>query len=93
MREPCGEVGTLRFSVSSISCVACTPAFRKGLSGSEGVLGVRELPMMNRVVVEFDPSRTDEAKLRREVEAVAAKAGFKGMVIFSNQKKEVSQPK
>ncbi|MDG6988159.1 MAG: hypothetical protein JRN21_02415 [Nitrososphaerota archaeon] len=83
------KTATARFSVSSVSCVACTPAFRKGLSRSEGVLDVRELPMLNMVVVEFDPARTDEAKIRREVEAVSAKAGFKGKVIFPGKKKEV----
>lgn len=83
------KMAVTRFSVSSMNCVACTPAFRRGLSRSEGVVDVRELPMLNLVVVEFDPARTDEAKIMREVEAVAAKAGFKGKVIFPGKKKEV----
>ena len=76
------ETGRVKFYVSSISCVACTPAYRKGLR-SPGIRKVRELAMLNRVEVEFDPSMTDEAAVEEEVRRVAARAGFKGKVIFS----------
>ena len=73
----------IQFSVSSISCVACTPAFRKGLRRNVGVREVSELPMLNKVVVEFDPDATDEARVREEIYSIAEKAGFKGRVIIS----------
>ncbi|MDG7011114.1 MAG: heavy-metal-associated domain-containing protein [Nitrososphaerota archaeon] len=75
----------MRFTVSSLSCVACTPAFRKGLARSPGIGSVKEFPMLNRVVVEFDPSRTSEEQVRAEISRVADRAGFRGKVIFSGR--------
>lgn len=72
----------IQFSVSSISCVACAPAIRKGLRRTAGIRAVSELPMLNTVVVEFDPAETDEARVREEIFSVAEKAGFKGKVIM-----------
>ena len=83
MSAPQPKTKKIQFSVSSISCVACTPAFRKGLQRTAGVRGVSELPMLNKVVVEFDPCATDEARVREEIYSVAEKAGFKGRVIIS----------
>ena len=80
---PPSKTKKIQFTVSSIGCVACTPAFRKGLQRSTGVRSVSELPMLNRVVVEFDPSTTDEARVKEEIYSVAEKAGFKGKVIIS----------
>jgi copper chaperone CopZ len=72
----------VRFSVSGINCVACTPAFRRELARVEGVGSVKELPMLNHVVVEFDPTRTEESYVRARISEVAEKSGFKGKVVF-----------
>ena len=80
---PPAKTERFRFAVSSISCVASAPACRKGLQRCPGVRAVVELPMLNRVVVEFDPSATDEARVREEIYRVAEKAGFKGKVVIS----------
>lgn len=77
-----GEVRRVQFYASGLNCVACTRAFREGLR-SPGIRRVQESPMLNRVVVEFDPSVTDEAKVAEEMRAVAGRAGFKGRVVFS----------
>jgi copper chaperone CopZ len=73
----------IEFSVASISCVACTPAFKKGLEHVEGVKNVRQLPMLNRIVVEFDPTKADETEVKGGIFKVAERAGFKGKVIIS----------
>ena len=73
----------IRFSVATISCVACTPVFRKGLERVEGVKEVRELPMLNKVVVDYDPGKADEETVKQEIQRVADRAGFKGKVIIS----------
>jgi copper chaperone CopZ len=73
----------IRFSVASISCVACTPAFKKGLERVEGVGRVRQFPMLNKIVIDYDPEKVDESKVRQEIYRVAETAGFKGKVIIS----------
>jgi copper chaperone CopZ len=76
------ETRKIQFTVASISCVVCTPFFKKALEHVDGVKGVTQLPMMNMIVVEFDPAKVDEAKVREEIFDVAEKAGFKGKVII-----------
>lgn len=73
----------IQFSVASISCVACTPAFKKGLAKVEGVKEVAQLPMLNRIIVEFDPAAVNESSVREAIFDIAKKAGFKGKVIIS----------
>lgn len=65
--------------------MACIPVFRKGLEQFEGISNVKQLPMLNRVVVEFDPLMTNETRVRDKIFDVAEKAGFKGKVIISRQ--------
>ena len=77
----------VRFTVASISCVACTPAFRNGLKKSPGIGTVREFPMMNRVVVEFDPAMTSEDHVKEMISKVADRAGYGGRVIFSEKER------
>jgi copper chaperone CopZ len=78
---PC-EVKKVRFSVSGINCLACSPAFRRGLARFEGIRSVKGLPMLDKVVVEFDPSKTNESRVRAEISIVAERSGFKRKVIF-----------
>ena len=73
----------IEFSVASISCVACTPAFKKGLEHLEGVRDVKQLPMLNKIIVEFDPTKAEETEVKEEIFKVAERAGFKGKVIIS----------
>lgn len=84
--SPASQPGKVRFSVASINCVACTPAFKKGLERVEGIMGVRQFPMLNERVVEYDSAKTHEAEVREEILKVADRAGFKGKVIISRQK-------
>ncbi|MDG6985380.1 MAG: hypothetical protein JRM73_01360 [Nitrososphaerota archaeon] len=79
--------GEVRFAVSSVDCIACTPAFREGLKRSAGVKDVRALPMLNMMVVKFDPSKTREPDVKDDILGVAAKSGFKGMVVFANERR------
>ena len=83
MNENQSEHQRIQFTVASISCVACTPAFKKGLERVDGVIGVTQLPMLNKIVVEFDPAKVDETRIEREIFSVTEKAGFKGKVIIS----------
>ena len=76
----------VRFTVASASCVACTPAFKKGLGRVEGITEVRQLPMLNKVVVEFDPALAEEGRVREEILRVAERAGYKGRVIISGER-------
>jgi copper chaperone CopZ len=77
------KAGKISFSVASISCVACTPAFKKGLERIEGIENVSQLPMLNKIVVEFEPAKIDEAKVKEEIFNIAEKVGFSGKIIIS----------
>ncbi len=79
------QTRTIQFSVASISCIACTPIFKKGLGHVEGIKNVQQLPMFNKIVVEFDPETASETKVKEEIFKVADRAGFKGKVIISKQ--------
>jgi len=85
IHHPTGERHSrkIEFSLASISCVACTPAFKKGLEHLEGVRDVRQLLMLNKIIVEFDPTKVDERDVKQEIFKVAERAGFKGKVIIS----------
>jgi copper chaperone CopZ len=81
--SPTKTTKRIQFSIASLSCVACTSAFKKGLDHLDGVKDVSQLPMFNKIVVEFDPKTIEEAKMKDEILHVAEKAGFKGKVIIS----------
>jgi copper chaperone CopZ len=83
---PGSEPRRIRFSVASISCIACTPAFKKGLERVEGIMGVKQYPMLNEIVVEYDSTMAREAEVKEEILRVAEEAGFRGKVIISRQK-------
>ncbi|MDG6904213.1 MAG: heavy-metal-associated domain-containing protein [Nitrososphaerota archaeon] len=73
----------IQFSVASISCVVCTPAFKKSLQRVNGVRDVAQLPMLNKIVVEFDSNVVSETIVKDEILDTAEKAGYKGKVIIS----------
>ncbi len=56
--------------------------FRRPLARIDGVLEVRELPITNKIVVFFDGTRLDRARLSGEVTRIAEKAGLGGKIIF-----------
>ena len=79
--------GEVRFTIASIDCVACVPAFREGLKRSTGIREVTALPMLNKLVVKFDSSKVGEPAVKDSILDVAARAGFKGMVVFPTERR------
>lgn len=77
------RVREIRLSIASISCLACTPAFKRGLERVNGIRNVRQLPMLNRMIVDYDSEKSDETEINREVLRAAKKAGLEGKVIIS----------
>lgn len=69
------------FTVQTVDCIVCSPFFRRPLSKIEGVLDVKELPITNKIVVVFDPSRIDRASVVEEITDISRKAGLGGRVI------------
>jgi len=53
----------VQFYMASVNCISCNPVFRKGLRHSEGIRNVRVLPMFNKIVVEFDPAKTNRCSV------------------------------
>ena len=76
------ESGRIAFKVQTIECIACAPAFGRRLSRLEGVTNVTELPITNKVVVEFDASNTDRGELEKKILEATKATGFGGRVIF-----------
>ncbi len=70
----------MAFTVQSISCIACTPFFHRSLGKIGGVLDVRELPVTNKVIVEFDETQLGRAALEERVVELSKKAGFGGVI-------------
>jgi copper chaperone CopZ len=70
------------FTVQSIDCIACTPAFRRNLERLPGVLSVKELPITNKIIVEYDDSKLGIEALTSEIRSVSRWAGFGDKVIF-----------
>lgn len=81
----------------SLDCIACTPVFRRELQKIDGIKEVKELPLLNKIIVEFDPAGINKELVRKEIESVASRSGFKDRVVFhdrgkvfqNNAKKEV----
>lgn len=70
------------FSVQTIDCIACSPAFGRGLRTVRGVLEVKDLPMMNRMIVVYDPRLMDRPTVLWEIVRVAKKSGLGGKILF-----------
>ena len=56
------------FTVKEISCAACGLAIEKQVKKLEGVRDVRTAVMLNKVFVDFDPSKVDLAEIKRAVD-------------------------
>jgi hypothetical protein len=72
----------LSFTVQTIGCVACTPAFRRSIERLSGVTAVTELPITNKFIVVFDASRLSREVLKMEVVLASRRAGFGDKLIF-----------
>ena len=70
------------FTVQTLDCIACTPVFRRSLGRLAGVLEVKELPITNKIIVEFDGAQLDRKRLEAEIVGISQKSGFGGKVIF-----------
>ena len=80
--SPRGGEERVSFTVQSIECIACTPVFRRSLGKVNGVSEVRELPITNKVIVTFDPTKLSRADLQSEIVRVSRRAGFGDRIIF-----------
>ena len=70
------------FTVSSLDCIACTPIFQRRLANLKGIVSVKPLPMLNRIVVEFSPTDVSEEEVEKEVISIAEKVGLSEKIIF-----------
>ena len=59
------------------------PALKRGLEHVEGVRDVKQIPMLNKIIVEFDHAKADEKEVKEQIYKIAERAGFKGKVIIS----------
>jgi Cu+-exporting ATPase len=56
------------FRVRDISCSVCGLAIEKQVKKLEGVNGVRTAVMLNKVFVDFDPSKIDLDRIKKAVD-------------------------
>ena len=71
----------LAFTVQTVDCIACSPILRPSLTKIDGVLEVKELPITNKIIVVFDPSRLDRGALVQDITRISQKAGLGGKII------------
>ncbi|MEM0130201.1 MAG: hypothetical protein QXW75_01910 [Thermoplasmatales archaeon] len=74
------QIKQLSVTVSSIYCISCSRLLQVGIRKIEGVLGLDEFPMTNKLKVTFDPRITSAARLSSEIAKVAEKCGLKGQI-------------
>lgn len=72
----------ISFTVRSIECIACTPVFKRNLDRLKGVISVKSLSMMNKIIVEFDSQILTTDSLKEEIQNIAAKAKLAGRIVF-----------
>lgn len=70
--ELAGEVRDVRLHVDKALCQSCAAHIREALLKVDGVKNVEVVPEEKRVVVKFDPQRSDTARIIAELK----KAGF-----------------
>lgn len=71
----------ISFTIQTIECVACTPAFSRNLGKLKGVLEVKELSMTNKIVVVYDGVQLDRETLVKEIRRISRGAGFGDQII------------
>ncbi|HKW04583.1 MAG TPA: hypothetical protein VJN71_04715 [Nitrososphaerales archaeon] len=76
----------IEFSVMTIDCLVCSPAFRRGLGKINGVESLKELPLVNKIVVDYDSNLIDSDLVKSEILKIASKTGLEGKIIFHGEK-------
>ncbi len=76
------EKGRVAFEVATLDCIVCTPVFRRALKGADGVTAVKELTLMNKIVVEYEGGKVTEEKVKNVILAAPSKAGLRDKIIF-----------
>ncbi len=59
----------VKFRISGMNCATCTKILENALKNEPGVRDVVANYIIDAAVVEYDPTKTDEAALRKAVEA------------------------
>ena len=68
-----GKESRLIVSVTGISCSTCAVAIEKQVKKIEGVNDVKTAIMLNKVFIDYDPTLTDSATIRKAID----KTGYK----------------
>lgn len=76
----------IEFSVMTVDCLVCSPAFRIGLAKLRGVKTLKELPLMNKIVVEYESNVIENDLVKDEILKIAMKTGLEGKLIFYGKK-------
>jgi copper chaperone CopZ len=76
----------IEFSVMTVDCLVCSPAFRRELAKINGVESLKELPLLNKIVVEYDSNLIDADIVKGEILKIASKTGLEGKLIFHGEK-------
>lgn len=82
MSSPANMPSRAVFTVNTIECVACTPAFERQLGTLKGVKSVRPLIMLNRIEVEFDDRVISKQEIKNRILEIGIKSGFGGKIVF-----------
>lgn len=78
-----------KFSVTGMSCSACSAAVERSVKKIDGIKSVEVSLLTNSMTAEFDETKTNEAAVIRAVES----AGYGASVYGSKEKKKASEPK
>lgn len=74
--------GEIVVSVLTVDCIACSPLLYRGLRRIPGVFEVKDLPMLNRLIVVYDTGRWDRRAMQLKINEVAKTAGLDGRILF-----------
>lgn len=77
--------GEITVSVRTIDCIACSPLLYRGLRRIPGVLEVKDLPMLNRLIVVYDTGQWDRHAMHLKINEVAKTAGLDGKILFDSR--------
>lgn len=76
------QISRTIFTVRTIECVSCTPAFKRQLEHLKGIKSVRALVMLNRIEVEFDSNTISKDLIKNEILEIGSKSGYSGKIVF-----------
>ncbi|MEM1614020.1 MAG: hypothetical protein QXX75_04365 [Thermoplasmatales archaeon] len=78
------QMKQLSITVSSIYCISCSRLLQVGIKKIEGVVGLDEFPLSNKLKITFDPGITSADRLSSEIEKVAERCGLKGQIFIKS---------